>query len=399
MGGDRVPFLKGKTGAQPRLEKKKDNENNIEPDKTREKMEKFDILPVSEWGLGNNDLPIGIAGPCSAETEEQVMETARGLVHKNIHVFRAGIWKPRTRPGCFEGVGEVGLGWLQRVRRETGLKIGTEVANAEHVRLALKYDVDVLWIGARTTASPFAMQELAEMLRDTDKVVLVKNPMNPDLDLWLGALERLNVCGVRKLGAIHRGFSSYAKTKYRNVPQWAIPIELRRRHPELPIVCDPSHISGCRELVMPVSQMALNLHFDGLMIETHCRPDEAWSDASQQLVPQRTTAMTEELYLRSGSPTGEDATRLAALRQQIDEIDNQLVSILSARMKVAREIGAVKRDSNMPILQSTRWVDVLGKNVADGSAQGLSEDFVRRVFEAVHQESIEQQNVVMSGKA
>ena len=361
-------------------------------------MEKFDIIPLSEWGLGNAGLPLGIAGPCSAETEQQVMDTARELVHKNIHVFRAGIWKPRTRPGCFEGVGEIGLEWLQRVRRETGLKIGTEVANAEHARLALKYDVDVLWIGARTTASPFAMQELAEVLRDTDKVVLVKNPMNPDLDLWLGALERLNVCGVRKLGAIHRGFTSFAKTKYRNVPQWEIPIELRRRHPELPIVCDPSHISGCRELVMPVSQMALNLHFDGLMVETHCNPDAAWSDASQQLVPERTKAMTEELYLRSGAVSGQDAVRLSALRQQIDEIDNQLVAILAARMKVAREIGTVKRDSNMAILQSQRWEDVLAKNVSEGVAQGLSADFVRRVFEATHQESIEQQNGVMNGE-
>ena len=361
-------------------------------------MEKFDIIPLSEWGLGNKDLPLGIAGPCSAETEEQVMETARQLVHKNIHVYRAGVWKPRTRPGSFEGVGEEALKWLQRVRQETGLKIGTEVANAEHVRLALKYDVDVLWIGARTTASPFTMQELAEVLRDTDKVVLVKNPMNPDLDLWLGALERLNVCGVRKLGAIHRGFSSYAKTKYRNVPQWEIPIELRRRHPELPIICDPSHISGCRELVMPVSQMALNLHFDGLMIETHCNPDAAWSDASQQLLPERTKEMTEELYLRSGSASGEDAVRLSALRQQIDEIDAQLISMMATRMKVAREIGRVKRDSNMPILQSSRWEDVLGRSVAEGVKQGMSGEFVRRIFEAVHQESIEQQNAVMSEK-
>lgn len=308
------------------------------------------------------------------------------------------MWKPRTRPGSFEGVGEEALKWLQRVRQETGLKIGTEVANAEHVRLALKYDVDVLWIGARTTASPFTMQELAEVLRDTDKVVLVKNPMNPDLDLWLGALERLNVCGVRKLGAIHRGFSSYAKTKYRNVPQWEIPIELRRRHPELPIICDPSHISGCRELVMPVSQMALNLHFDGLMIETHCNPDAAWSDASQQLLPERTKEMTEELYLRSGSASGEDAVRLSALRQQIDEIDAQLISMMATRMKVAREIGRVKRDSNMPILQSSRWEDVLGRSVAEGVKQGMSGEFVRRIFEAVHQESIEQQNAVMSEK-
>ena len=361
-------------------------------------MEKFDIIPLSEWGLGNKDLPLGIAGPCSAETEEQVMETARRLVHKNIHVYRAGVWKPRTRPGSFEGVGEEALKWLQRVRQETGLKIGTEVANAEHVRLALKYDVDVLWIGARTTASPFTMQELAEVLRDTDKVVLVKNPMNPDLDLWLGALERLNVCGVRKLGAIHRGFSSYAKTKYRNVPQWEIPIELRRRHPELPIICDPSHISGCRELVMPVSQMALNLHFDGLMIETHCNPDAAWSDASQQLLPERTKEMTEELYLRSGSASGEDAVRLSALRQQIDEIDAQLISMMATRMKVAREIGRVKRDSNMPILQSSRWEDVLGRSVAEGVKQGMSGEFVRRIFEAMHQESIEQQNAVMSEK-
>ena len=300
--------------------------------------------------------------------------------------------------GQFRGVGEEALKWLQRVRQETGLKIGTEVANAEHVRLALKYDVDVLWIGARTTASPFTMQELAEVLRDTDKVVLVKNPMNPDLDLWLGALERLNVCGVRKLGAIHRGFSSYAKTKYRNVPQWEIPIELRRRHPELPIICDPSHISGCRELVMPVSQMALNLHFDGLMIETHCNPDAAWSDASQQLLPERTKEMTEELYLRSGSASGEDAVRLSALRQQIDEIDAQLISMMATRMKVAREIGRVKRDSNMPILQSSRWEDVLGRSVAEGVKQGMSGEFVRRIFEAVHQESIEQQNAVMSEK-
>ena len=321
-------------------------------------MEKFDIIPLSEWGLGNKDLPLGIAGPCSAETEEQVMETARQLVHKNIHVYRAGVWKPRTRPGSFEGVGEEALKWLQRVRQETGLKIGTEVANAEHVRLALKYD----------------------------------------LDLWLGALERLNVCGVRKLGAIHRGFSSYAKTKYRNVPQWEIPIELRRRHPELPIICDPSHISGCRELVMPVSQMALNLHFDGLMIETHCNPDVAWSDASQQLLPERTKTMTEELYLRSGSASGEDAVRLSALRQQIDEIDAQLISMMATRMKVAREIGRVKRDSNMPILQSSRWEDVLGRSVAEGVKQGMSGEFVRRVFEAVHQESIEQQNAVMSEK-
>lgn len=369
------------------------------PSQTIKKTENTmnDLQPIALPGVDPRR-PLVIAGPCSAETEEQVMETARRLVHKNIHVYRAGVWKPRTRPGSFEGVGEEALKWLQRVRQETGLKIGTEVANPEHVRLALKYDVDVLWIGARTTASPFTMQELAEVLRDTDKVVLVKNPMNPDLDLWQGALERLNVCGVRKLGAIHRGFSSYAKTKYRNVPQWEIPIELRRRHPELPIICDPSHISGCRELVMPVSQMALNLHFDGLMIETHCNPDAAWSDASQQLLPERTKTMTEELYLRSGSASGEDAVRLSALRQQIDEIDAQLISMMATRMKVAREIGRVKRDSNMPILQSSRWEDVLGRSVAEGVKQGMSGEFVRRVFEAVHQESIEQQNAVMSEK-
>ena len=359
-------------------------------------MKTFDITPISEWGLGNINIPLGIAGPCSAETEDQVMETARGLIHRNIHVYRAGVWKPRTRPGSFEGMGEEALKWLSRVKKELGLKVGTEVANAQHVQLALKYDVDVLWIGARTTASPFTMQELAEALRDTDKVVLVKNPMNPDLDLWMGEIERLNACGIKKLGAIHRGFSSYAKTKYRNVPQWQIPIELRRRHPELPIICDPSHISGCRELVMPVSQMALNLHFDGLMIESHCNPECAWSDASQQLLPDVVKKMTEDLYLRKGSADGETAVQLSALRQQIDEIDNQIISILGARMNVAQQIGEVKKAANLAILQNTRWKDVLAKTVADGQKQNLSEVFVRAVFEAIHTESIERQNAVMN---
>ena len=361
-------------------------------------MKQFDIIPISQWGLGNKNIPLGIAGPCSAETEEQVLSTAKDLIHRNIHVFRAGIWKPRTRPGSFEGVGEEGLKWLQKVKEVTGLKVGTEVANAQHAQLALKYGIDVLWIGARTTASPFTMQELAETLRDTDKVVLVKNPMNPDLDLWLGAIERLNACGIRKLGAIHRGFSSYAKTKYRNVPEWQIPIELRRRHPELPIICDPSHISGCRELIMPVSQMALNLKFDGLMIESHCNPCEAWSDASQQLTPDRTKEMTEELYLRSSEIGGEAAVKLSALRQQIDEIDNQIVAILAARMNVAQQIGELKRDNNLAILQSTRWEDVLSKNVSDGEKLKLSAEFMRTVFEAIHQDSIERQNSVMNEK-
>ena len=308
-------------------------------------------------------------------------------------MYRAGVWKPRTRPGSFEGMGEDALKWLSKVKKELGLKVGTEVANAEHVRLALKYDVDVLWIGARTTASPFTMQELAEALRDTDKVVLVKNPMNPDLDLWMGAIERLNACGIKKLGAIHRGFSSYAKTKYRNVPQWQIPIELRRRIPALPILCDPSHIGGKRELIAPLCQQALDLGFDGLIVESHCNPDSAWSDASQQVTPAVLDYILNLLVIRKEKQTTEN---LHELRSQIDECDNNLIEILSKRMRVAREIGTYKKEHNMPILQTVRYNEILDKRGAQGALCGMDSDFIKKVFEAIHEESVRQQVEIMN---
>ena len=357
---------------------------------------KFDILPIEEWGLGNKNVPLGIFGPCSAETEEQVMETARDLVHRNVHVFRAGVWKPRTRPGTFEGVGEIGLKWLERVKKETGMKVATEVASVEHAKIALNYDIDVLWIGARSTANPFSVQEIAEVLSGSDRVVLVKNPMNPDLDLWMGALERFNKCGIRKLGAIHRGFTPYVKTKYRNIPQWQVPIELKHRHPELPIICDPSHIGGNRDLILPLAQTALNLEFDGLMIESHCNPGTAWSDASQQVTPARAKEITEVLELRQSEAKGEAARQLAKLRLEIDELDSQLITLLGARMKIAEQIGEVKKSNNTAILQSNRWYEVLKKGVVEGQAQGLSEEFITTILETIHQESIEHQNRVMN---
>lgn len=360
---------------------------------------KFEITPREEWGLGDASIPLGIAGPCSAESEEQVMETAQALQHKNVHVFRAGIWKPRTRPGTFEGIGVPGLKWLQRVKDELGIPVATEVASAEHVKLALAFDVDVLWIGARTSVNPFAVQEIADALKGTDKVVLVKNPINPDLELWIGAMERLNKVGITKLGAIHRGFSSYEKSKYRNAPQWQIPIELRRRHPEIPIICDPSHIGGRRDMILPVSQMALNMEFDGLMIETHRSPEDAWSDAAQQVTPERMIEITEQLELRRHEIKESEALhKLEQLRSQIDDIDHQIIQVMAERMRVAQHIGEVKRDKNVAILQSNRWEELLDRNVADGLSVDLSEKFIRSIYAAIHDESINKQNNLMNFK-
>ncbi len=341
----------------------------------------------------DNERPYVIAGPCSAETEEQVMTTAQQLADKGCHIFRAGVWKPRTKPGGFEGNGEKALPWMARVKKETGMLISTEVATPEHVELALKYGMDILWVGARTSANPFAMQALADSLRGVDIPVLVKNPVNPDLELWIGALERINQAGIKRLGAIHRGFSSYDKKIYRNLPMWQIPIELHRRIPGLPVFCDPSHIGGSRELVAPLCQQAMDLGFDGLIVESHCDPDCAWSDAKQQVTPDVLDYILSLLVVRDKAVTTEG---IVQLRKQIDELDNQLMELLSKRMRVCREIGQYKKEHNMTVLQTTRYNEILDKRGAQGSLCGMDADFVKRVFEEIHEESVRQQMEIIN---
>ena len=341
----------------------------------------------------DNQRPFVIAGPCSAETEEQVMTTAKQLAAKGCHMFRAGIWKPRTKPGGFEGNGEKALPWMQRVKEETGMLITTEVATPEHVELCLKYGLDVLWVGARTSANPFAMQALADSLKGVDIPVFVKNPVNPDLELWIGAMERINQAGIKRMAATHRGFSSYDKKIYRNSPMWQIPIELRRRIPNLPIICDPSHIGGRRELIAPLCQQAMDLGFDGLIVESHCNPDEAWSDAKQQVTPDVLDYILDLLVIRDETVTTEGITQL---RHQIDDLDNQLMDLLSKRMRVCREIGQYKKEHNMTVLQPTRYGEILDKRGAQGALCGMGNDFVRTVFEAVHEESVRQQMEIIN---
>jgi len=341
----------------------------------------------------DNEKLFVIAGPCSAETEEQVMTTARQLAGKGCHMFRAGVWKPRTKPGGFEGNGEKALPWMQQVKKETGMLTATEVATPEHVELALKYGIDILWVGARTSANPFAMQALADSLRGVDVPVLVKNPVNPDLELWIGAMERINQAGVKKMAAIHRGFSSYDKKIYRNSPMWQIPIELRRRIPNLPIFCDPSHIGGRRELIAPLCQQAMDLGFNGLIVESHCSPDDAWSDAKQQVTPDVLDYILSLLVIRDETVTTEGITQL---RHQIDELDNQLMDLLSKRMRVCREIGQYKKEHNMTVLQTARYNEILDKRGAQGSLCGMGEEFVKTIFEAVHEESVRQQIEIIS---
>lgn len=341
----------------------------------------------------DNERPYVIAGPCSAETEEQVMTTAQQLADKGCHIFRAGVWKPRTKPGGFEGNGEKALPWMVRVKKETGMLIATEVATPEHVELALKYGMDILWVGARTSANPFAMQALADSLRGVDIPVLVKNPVNPDLELWIGALERINQAGIKRLGAIHRGFSSYDKKIYRNLPMWQIPIELHRRIPVLPVFCDPSHIGGSRELVAPLCQQAMDLGFDGLIVESHCNPDCAWSDAKQQVTPDVLDYILSLLVVRDKAVTTEG---IVQLRKQIDELDNQLMELLSKRMRVCREIGQYKKEHNMTVLQTTRYNEILDKRGAQGALCGMDADFVKSVFEEIHEESVRQQMEIIN---
>ncbi len=341
----------------------------------------------------DKERPFVIAGPCSAETEEQVVTTARQLASRGCKMYRAGAWKPRTKPGGFEGNGEQALPWLRRVKEETGMLVATEVATPEHVELALQYGIDILWVGARTSANPFAMQALADSLRGTDATVLVKNPVNPDLELWIGAMERINQAGITRMAAVHRGFSSYDNKIYRNAPTWQIPIELRRRIPNLPIVCDPSHIGGRRELIAPLCQQAMDLGFDGLIIESHCSPDEAWSDAKQQVTPNVLDYILGLLVVRDGSVTTEG---IYELRKQIDDLDNQLMELLSKRMRVCREIGQYKKEHNMTVLQTVRYNEIQSKRGAQGALCGMDPDFVRKVFEEVHEESVRQQIEIMN---
>ncbi len=339
--------------------------------------------------------PLVIAGPCSAETEEQVLSTARQLAAEGVHVFRAGIWKPRTKPGCFEGVGAVGLEWLRRVRRETGMKVATEVATREHVALALEAGVDLVWIGARTTANPFAIQELADALGGSDLPVLVKNPVSPDVDLWIGALERLYNAGLRRLAAIHRGFPTLGKTPYRNQPMWSIPIELRRRLPELPILGDPSHMGGRRDLVESLAQQAMDLGFDGLIIESHCTPGKAWSDSAQQVTPSELRRVLDSLVIRDVTASGEELVRL---RAEIDEVDDQLVELLHRRMTVSRKIGRYKKQHAMSILQTDRYKELLAHRSDAAEALGMDRDFMESVLRIIHEESIRQQMEIIEKK-
>jgi len=335
--------------------------------------------------------PFIIAGPCSAETEEQVLQTAHELAKQDIDLFRSGIWKPRTRPGSFEGVGVEGLPWLKRVKAETGMKVTTEVAKREHVFEALKYGIDVLWLGARTTVNPFSVQEVADALKGTDIPVLIKNPINPDLKLWIGAIERIYKAGITQIGVIHRGFSHHGESKYRNTPRWQIPIELKRIFPNIKILCDNSHICGRRDTLLDIAQKAMDLNFDGIMTEVHPTPDDAWSDAAQQITPAQFKALTDKLIVRKPTYDESFMDQLEHLRHQIDEIDDDLLNLLEARMKLSESIGEYKKDNNIAILQPDRWGEILDRSVAKGTAKGLTKGFVYNVFKAIHEESINKQ--------
>lgn len=354
-----------------------------------------DLKPITLHGL-DKKRPLIMAGPCSAESEEQVLNTARLIAAMDIPVFRAGIWKPRTRPNAFEGVGSLGLPWLQTVKQETGMLVSTEVANVKHVYEALKYGIDIIWIGARTSANPFAVQEIADSLKGVKIPVFVKNPVNPDVDLWIGAIERINQAGIEQIAAIHRGFSSYEKSIYRNAPHWQVPIELRRRIPELPIITDPSHICGSRDLIYDISQKAMDLNFDGLIIETHEQPDKAWSDAKQQVTPEALKNVLDRIILRRPDVDEEMMLTLAVLRDQIDKLDDKLINLIEERMKVVEDIGNYKKENNITILQNKRWDDMLRSRLILGERKGLSEDFISKLFRAIHQESINKQTHIMN---
>ncbi len=350
------------------------------------------ISPLALEGVPEQR-PLVIAGPCSAETEEQVMATATQLANNGIRIFRAGIWKPRTKPGGFEGKGVEALPWMQRVKAETGMLTATEVATPEHVCAALKAGIDILWVGARTSANPFSVQAIADALKGVDVPVLVKNPVNPDIELWTGALMRINAAGVTRIGAIHRGFSSVDQKLYRNPPMWHLPIELKRRFPSLPIITDPSHMGGRRDLIAPLSQQAMDLGMDGLIIESHCNPDCAWSDAKQQVLPEVLDFILDRLVVRDSVEATES---ISQLRKQIDELDSSLMDLLTKRMRVSREIAAYKKQHNMTVVQTTRYSEILDKRGAQGALCGMNPEFVKKVYEAIHSESVRQQIDVMN---
>ncbi len=342
--------------------------------------------------------PLVISGPCSAETEDQVLETSRRLAATGkVDVLRAGIWKPRTKPGLFEGIGAKGLSWLAQARKLTGLPTTVEVATAKHVEDALHFDVDMLWIGARTTVNPFSVQEVADALRGVDVPVLIKNPINADLELWSGGIERIQKAGVKQVGMIHRGFSNYGNTEFRNAPMWHLPIEMKRRFPDMKLICDPSHICGNRHMLQSIAQKSIDLDFDGVMIESHIDPDNAWSDAKQQVTPERLAEMLDALIWRNENTDKADfLTALATLREQINHLDDELLQLLGQRMKIADKIGQYKKDNNITILQTNRWNEILYKAFQKGEKLGLSQEFVTKYFDAVHLESINHQNKVMN---
>jgi len=357
----------------------------------------LNVKQIKDWGLGL-DKPLIISGPCSAESEEQVVSTAKEIAALGkVNVLRAGIWKPRTRPNAFEGVGPIGLEWLNAAKQETGMLIATEVANGAHVEACLKAGVDILWVGARTTVNPFSVQEVADALKGVDIPVLVKNPINPDLGLWIGGLERINQAGITRLGAIHRGFSTYEKTPFRNAPKWDFAIELKRKYPQIDIICDPSHIAGNRDLIPYVCQKALDLDMSGLMIESHITPSVALSDAAQQITPQVLGELLNQLQYRTAtSDNVEFGNKLEDLRKDIDQIDDEIFQHFATRMKLAEQIGEYKKENSVTILQVGRWEEIVNKRIALGKAMGLGDDFLQDMLKLVHKESIRRQNVVMN---
>lgn len=353
---------------------------------------------LDNWGF-RTEHPLVIAGPCSAEGEEQMLSTVREIVaqtYGKVQLIRAGVWKPRTRPNSFEGVGEIGLPWVKNAGREVGLPVCIEIASPEHVYAALKNEIDVLWIGARTTVSPFAVQEIAESLKGVDIPVMIKNPVNPDLELWIGALERIHAVGITKLAAVHRGFSSYQKTMYRNPPMWELPIELRRRHPQIPILVDPSHIGGTRELIYTLAQQGLDMGFEGLMIETHINPDKAWSDAKQQVTPERLGEILNTLIIRHTKDSTDALADLNELRSRVDRIDDYIIELMCERMGISEEIGSFKNEHQLTLHQSERWAQIVKRALAKGKIGGLTEEFILKLFQQIHNESIRHQEKVIA---
>jgi chorismate mutase len=356
----------------------------------------IDIMPLSDW-CSKGQKPLIIAGPCSAETEEQVLQTAREIAKiPQVRVFRSGIWKPRTRPGDFEGVGVEGLKWLQQVREETGLKMTVEVAHPKHVEEALKHNIDILWLGARTGANHFSVQEIAEALKGHDIPVMVKNPVSPDLKLWIGAVERVHSAGIRRIIAIHRGFHYFKRSPFRNAPMWEIPIELKRLAPALPVITDPSHICGSRELIQSISQKALDFEMDGLMIETHIHPEKALTDAAQQLTPTGLKELLNSFVIRDKSVDVEFYDTLEELRTEIDKLDGELLQILANRLKIIDEIGEFKKDNGITILQMKRWAGIVKDRLSQGTHLGLKKEFLQELMALIHKESIQRQSDIFN---